>query len=140
MTVSVETYLRRGKRQLEGLLAVDAVRWTCSMLKHWAGGFILSAAALALAEQPLAMGLCCAQKGWGLIASALGAMLGYRVFWGSGQGMLWSAMGLAIGLLCGGDRTLSQPRFRGALAACAVAIDKEYHCIMEYILSREGEA
>lgn len=121
MTVSVETYLRRGKRQLEGLLAVDAVRWTCSMLKHWAGGFILSAAALALAEQPLAMGLCCAQKGWGLIASALGAMLGYRVFWGSGQGMLWSAMGLAIGLLCGGDRTLSQPRFRGTLAACAVA-------------------
>ena len=31
-------------------------------------------------------------------------------------------------------------RHRRYLAACAVAIDKEYHCIMEYILSREGEA
>lgn len=31
-------------------------------------------------------------------------------------------------------------RHRKYLVACAVALDKEYHCIMEYILSREGEA
>lgn len=31
-------------------------------------------------------------------------------------------------------------RHRKYLVACAVALDKEYHCIIEYILSREGEA
>lgn len=31
-------------------------------------------------------------------------------------------------------------RHRKYLVACAVALDKEYHCIMDYILSREGEA
>lgn len=31
-------------------------------------------------------------------------------------------------------------RHRKYLVACAVALDKEYRCIMEYILSREGEA
>jgi len=31
-------------------------------------------------------------------------------------------------------------RHRKYLVACAVALEKEYHCIMEYILSREGEA
>lgn len=30
-------------------------------------------------------------------------------------------------------------RHRKYLVACAVALEKEYHCIMEYILSREGE-
>jgi RNA polymerase sigma factor len=30
-------------------------------------------------------------------------------------------------------------RHRKYLVACAVALNKEYHCIMEYILSREGE-
>lgn len=31
-------------------------------------------------------------------------------------------------------------RHRKYLVACAVALNKEYHCIMDYILSREGEA
>ncbi len=31
-------------------------------------------------------------------------------------------------------------RHRKYLVACAVALEKEYHCIMEYILSREGES
>ena len=31
-------------------------------------------------------------------------------------------------------------RHRKYLVACAVALDKDYHCIIEYILSREGEA
>lgn len=31
-------------------------------------------------------------------------------------------------------------RHRKYLVACAVALEKEYRCIMEYILSREGEA
>ena len=31
-------------------------------------------------------------------------------------------------------------RHRKYLVACAVALSKEYCCIMDYILSREGEA
>lgn len=121
MTVSVETYLRRGKRKLEGLLSVDSVRWWCSLLGYWAGGFALSAAELSLAAQPLAMGFCSAQTGWQLVAASLGAALGFRVFWGGGQGVLWAGLGLLLGLLCGGDRTLSRVELRAGLSACGAA-------------------
>ena len=121
MTVSVETYLRRGKRKLEGVLAQEGVRWTFSLLRHWAGGFLLSAAALAQAAQPIAMGFCCAQTGWHLAVAVLGAMLGYRVFWGSGQGTLWAAMGLLLALIAGGERGRRHPQVISSMAACTVA-------------------
>lgn len=101
MIVSVETYLRRGIRQLHRLMLRPGVRLVVRFLGCWTAGFFLSAAGLAHASQPLAMGLCASLSGWRVGAAALGSMLGYRFFWGSAgtQGIVWTGLGAILGLI-----------------------------------------
>ena len=65
------------------------------------GGFFLSAAALSGGLQPLAMGLVTALTGWRAVLAALGAMAGYRLFWGSEGllGIFWAGAGCLLALL-----------------------------------------
>ncbi|MBR2047415.1 MAG: SpoIIE family protein phosphatase [Oscillospiraceae bacterium] len=92
----------------------------------WAGaGFFLSAASLGRTFQPIAMSFVCAgPPGWGVLAAALGAAVGYPLFWGSPGvlGSVWSlcALGVALGL---GNRAivLRQKALIPALGALIVS-------------------
>lgn len=89
-----------------------------------AGGFCLSAASLGNLAQPLALGFLCAFGSWAAVLAAIGGMLGYVVFWGSGgyQGILWLSAGLFAALFFGDRRDRGQtPLLMPALAGFIVA-------------------
>ena len=67
-----------------------------------AAGFAFSAASLGHHILPLALALVCACSSWPAVLSALGGILGYRVFWGPDQQpMVWLLAGLLVALLLG---------------------------------------
>ena len=116
----METYLRRGRKNLQRLLLDPRVRTPGWILAYCAGGFLLSAASLGNAAQPLALGAVCALTGWRAVLLALGAMAGYPTFWGSGgsQGIVWVAAGLLLVLLVGKrEESREQPLMIPAIAA-----------------------
>ena len=116
----METYLRRGRKNLQRLLLDPRVRTPGWILAYCAGGFLLSAASLGNAAQPLALGAVCALTGWRAVLLALGAMAGYPTFWGSGgsQGIVWVAAGLLLVLLVGKrEASREQPLMIPAIAA-----------------------
>ena len=99
----VETYLRRGQRQLEHLALNPRVRSAAAMVLFAGGGFLLSAVGLGNQPQPVVMGLICSAIGWRALLMALGAMLGYPTFWGSAGtvGVVWSAAGGVLAMMVG---------------------------------------
>ena len=103
MMTSVETYLRRGRKTLGRWWSVPKVKLGLQTAFLVGSGFVLSAAALMEGPQPLAVGLAAALTGWRCLAAGLGAMLGYRVFWGQAgfQGMVWTLGGILCALLLG---------------------------------------
>lgn len=121
MMVSVETFLRRGVRRLRRLSLHPGAGWVIRFLRCWAGGFFLSAAGLAHASQPLAMGFCTALTGWQSAAAALGSMLGYRFFWGDDQGLVWAVLGGLLGLLPKRNGAVGYPLFLPAAASFGVS-------------------
>jgi len=118
MMVSVETYLRRGIRQLHRLTLQPGVLCFLRFFRCLAGGFFLSAAALCHSPQPLALGFCGALPGWQAGAAALGSALGYRFFWADAgaQGIVWSGLGVLLGLT---PKYLRNARFPLLLPAAA---------------------
>ena len=116
----METYLRRGRKNLQRLLLDPRVRTPGWILAYGAGGFLLSAASLGNLPQPLALGAVCAVTGWRAVLLALGAMAGYPAFWGSGgnQGIVWVAAGLLLVLMVGKrEESRDQPLMIPAIAA-----------------------
>lgn len=101
MMISMETYLRRGQRKLKQWALDPRVQHGARMAAYGGSGFVLSAASLTRASQPIAMGLICALSGWRALVMALGAILGYRFFWGEAglPGILWTVGGVVLGLL-----------------------------------------
>ena len=99
----VETYLRRGQRNLEALALNPKVRLGAAVAMFVGSGFLLSAVGLGNYPQPVAMGLICSAVGWRALLMALGAMLGYPSFWGSAgnMGIVWSAAGGLLTLMVG---------------------------------------
>ena len=121
----VETYWRRGRRSLQRLLLEPGVRNTGMVLLYGGSGFLLSAASLGNAPQPLTMGLIVAATGWRALVISLGAMLGYPAFWGSAgrQGIVWSAAAGLLALLLGKrEETRAQPLMMPAIAAFLNAV------------------
>ena len=124
MMTSVETYLRRGRKTLGRWWSVPKVRLVTQGAFLAGSGFVLSAAALMESPQPLAVGLTAALTGWRCLAAGLGAMLGYRIFWGQTgfQGMVWTLGGALCGLLLGKREDVQdQPLLIPALCALVLS-------------------
>ena len=103
MITTVEKYLIREQRKLSKLALDPAIQSGARAAAYTLSGFLLSAAGLCGSFQPLAMGLICAFTGWHALLASLGAMAGYRLFWGSTglQGTVWAAAGCLLALLLG---------------------------------------
>ena len=99
----VETYLRRGQRNLEALALDPRVRSVAAAAVFAGSGFLFSAIGLGDQPQPVAMGLICSAVGWRALLTALGAMLGYPTFWGSlgTIGIVWAMAGGLLALMVG---------------------------------------
>jgi len=119
----VETYLRRGQRNLQRWMLDPKIRALTAVAAYGGSGFVLSAAALGEQPQPLAAGLICSATGWRALVISLGAMTGYRFFWGlqGNPGLVWSAaVGLLALLLGKRQETRDQPLMLSALSSFLV--------------------
>ena len=117
-----DTYLRRGQRRLRRWIedpAISAGLWAGG---YGLGGFLLSAASIRGTFQPIAMGLLTALSGWQAVAMTLGAMLGYRFFWGTGgiQGTVWAAAGGMAALLLGKRKKFQQQTLMTAMIGASL--------------------
>lgn len=101
MMVSVETYLLRGKRRWDQLSERPGFRLSGKILLYGGGGFLISGASLWHRMQPFAAGLVAGVGGLWSGFAALGAISGYRLFWGQDgtQGALWILSALALGYI-----------------------------------------
>ena len=121
--IAIESYVRRGKHILRRWAVDPRVHTLVRGGGYLAAGFALSAASLGQGLLPLALALVCACGGWSAVLSALGGVIGYRIFWGAGQQVLvWLAAGLSAALLLG-DRRISRdtPLLLPAIAGLIVA-------------------
>lgn len=101
MMISLQSYVRRGKRSLRNLALDPRLHIYARAAAYVLAGFGLSAASLGHSALPLSMGLVCACSGWPAVLVAAGGSVGYLLFWGSAgqQGILWLASGLILALL-----------------------------------------
>lgn len=83
------------------------------------GGWVLSAARIWNAMQPLALGLILGTGGWWSVFAALGSALGYRMFWAEAglEGVVWAAAGLGLALLLPFLERRGKVRWRRAAGA-----------------------
>ncbi len=97
----METYLRRGQRNLERLALSPKVRTLAVILGCSGSGLLLSAVGLGNLPQPVAMGLLCSASGWRALLMMLGAIVGYPTFWGmaGNQGIVWATAGGLLAIL-----------------------------------------
>ena len=124
MMTAVEGWLRRTHRGLLRLGAEPRVRLMAEGILWTGGGFCMSAASLANFSLPLTMGLVAGAKGWRILASALGSILGYRVFWGDAgaQGVVWAALACLAAFLPGRKKAASEaPLLEPAVAGFLVS-------------------
>ena len=82
MLTTMETCLRQSQRMVRKAVLDPRIQSGARVAAYGGSGFLLSAAALSGGFQPLAMGLISAMTGWRALVTALGAMVGYRAFWG----------------------------------------------------------
>lgn len=121
--IVIESYVRRGKHILRRWLLDPRVHMLLRVLGYLSAGFALSAASLDQSILPLSLALVCACSGFTAVLSALGGIMGYRIFWGVGQQpILWLTTGLLAALLLG-KRRLSRetPLLMPAIAGLIVA-------------------
>lgn len=124
MMISLQSYVRQGKRKLRDLALDPRIHLYARAGAFLLAGFVLSAASLGNQFLPLSMGLVFACSGWSAVLSALGGGLGYWVFWGSAgyQGLLWLILGLTVSLLLGDRRIIRQtPLLLPALSGLVVS-------------------
>lgn len=126
MMMSIGSYVRRGQRLLRRWVMDPRLRMVGGGLLYWLCGLLLSAASLSHSPMPLPLSALCAGLGsWPSLLVALGAVIGYHLFWGSAgaQGLVWVAAGLVIGLALGGRRlNKTMPLLMPALAGLSVAV------------------
>ena len=125
MLTTMETCLRKGLRTAHKWSLDPRVQSGAKGLAWSGSGFFLSAASLSGGFQPLALGLITAVSGWQAVLAALGAALGYRLFWGSDGilGMIWAAAGCLLSMLPGREKwTEAFPLLVPVAAAVVTAV------------------
>ena len=120
--MTAQIILERGRQRLERVTADKRIRILGAGAGHILAGLVVSAASLGNYLQPFALGLIAAAPGWHAAALALGAAVGYPLFWGvlGNQGLAWVLAALVIALLPLGRRG-DPALLRGALASFAVS-------------------
>lgn len=121
--VAIQSYLRRGRHRLRRWAVDPRIHILLRCGGYFVAGFVFSAAGLGHRMLPLALAVVCACGGWSAVLSALGSLLGYRIFWDAGgQVLVWLGAGLAVALLLG-DRRISRdtPLLLPAIAGLIVA-------------------
>ena len=124
MMTSIDAYLRQGRRLIRQWAVDDRVHALARGGGGFLGGFLLSAASLGNAFQPLTLGALLATDGWLSLWLTLGGAAGYRWFWGAAgyQGAAWLVLGLLACLTLGGKRvTRNTPLLMPALGAMITA-------------------
>ena len=125
MMSTIETYVRAGQGRIRKLSADPRVRLAGKVTACFTGGFVLSAASLANAPQPLAMAAVLAMSGYPAAVLALGGSVGYLFFWGQAghQGLLWLVLGLSAALLLGKRPVQDEaPLLMGAIGGLIAAV------------------
>lgn len=124
MMTPMETYLRRGQRRMQRWWSEPRVRMGTRLVFCGLSGFVLSAVSLMGRAQPLAMGLAAALTGWQALAAGLGALVGYRLYWGQSgfPGVFWTLGSCMTALLLGKrEEAREQPLLIPALCALMVS-------------------
>ena len=108
MMVTIESYIRQGRRLYRQIMGNMAALTAIQAVGYLGAGLLLSGASLGGGAQTLCLGLLCAvPAGWPLLLLALGSAGGYLLFWGSVgvQGVAWVFCGLLSAGLLGGRRS-----------------------------------
>ena len=124
MLTTMETCLRRSQRMVRKVALDPRVQSGARVAAYGGSGFFLSAATLSGSFQPLAMGLITVTTGWRALVMMLGAMAGYRLFWGTDgvQGMIWAGVAGLLALLMGKkERMEAYPLLLPALVSVVTA-------------------
>lgn len=123
--ISIQSYVQQGRHAVRRWALDPRAHLTIRALIHILAGFLFSAASLAHAPLPLALGALFACTGWSAVFVGIGGAVGYLIFWGSAgqQGVVWLAAGLLLNLLFG-DRRLIQnaPLLLPAIGGLIVAV------------------
>ena len=126
MLLALESYVHRGHRIARTILLRQELKLPLRVIAWFFAGFCLSAASLGHHMQPIAPALLCAGiSGWMPLPYALGASLGYGLFWGNAgaQGIAWMAAGLPVcALLNRGKFAVSVRLLQPAIAGLLVAV------------------
>ena len=123
--ISIGSYVQQGRHTLRRW-ALNPKAHSCLRAGlHVLSGFLLSAASLANAPLPLAMGLVCACTGWPAVLVGAGGAAGYLLFWGAAghPGVFWATAGLLVSLILGSQKLTRQaPGLLPAIAGLCVAL------------------
>lgn len=124
MMISLQSCLQRGHSQLRRWAMNPRLHRTGQAIAYILGGFCLSAAGIGNYATTVALGMVCACRGWSALASAVGAAVGYRLFWGGAGDMalVWLLACLPAVLLLA-DRAVCRttPLLLPAVAAFVVS-------------------
>ena len=125
MMLSLQSYVHKSRHNIRKWFLDPRIHMIARASACFLAGFLLSAASLIHQPLPLSMGLICAFGGWSSVLSALGSIIGYRIFWGSAaqQCVIWSCAALALSFLLGGKKPARDtPLLLPATAALTVAV------------------
>ena len=124
MMLTLETYVRKGRINLQKLAVDPRARLLAKIAAGFFGNLLLSGASLAHQAQPFAMALVLAMPGWMSAVTAAGGAAGYLLFWGSGgyQGLLWLALAMPTAAVLRRTRVPEEsPLLMSAIAGLIVA-------------------
>lgn len=108
MMTLISSYLRQGRHTLRRISLDPRLQLWAKRTAQLLSGFVLGAASLGNRPQPLALALVMSTGGASAVMTALGAALGYLLFWGrAGYGAIfWLVPGLLCAMILGSKKTI----------------------------------